>query len=160
MMKYLEGEELTNSEIDNAIKVGTQTGEVVPILCGSALSCMGVELLLDHITQCMPSPVGRKIQGVNAANDEEVTVSTDTPQLNALVFKTMADPYVGKLTLFRVFSGTIKSDSSVYNVRVGKEERIGQLFVVKGKEQIAVSQIGPGDLGAVAKLRKLQPTIH
>lgn len=154
MMKYLEGEEITDGEIETAIKIGTQTGEVIPILCGSALSCLGVELLLDHITQCMPSPVGREIQGVNANSEEEVTISTDTPQLNALVFKTMADPYVGKLTLFRVFSGTIKSDSAVYNVRVGKDERIGQLFVIKGKEQIAVSQIGPGDLGAVAKLQE------
>ena len=122
------------------------------ILCGSAQSTFGIALLNDHIVQCLPSPASRTITGVNA-DGEEVEISTSDSELSALVYKTMADPYVGKLTLFRVFSGTLRSDSSCYNVRTGRDERIGQLFLIKGKEQVAVSKIGPGDLGAVAKLQ-------
>ena len=100
----------------------------------------------------MPSPANRTITGTNAQG-EEVTVSAAGDELAALVYKTMADPYVGKLTLFGVFSGTIRSDSTCFNVRTGRDERIGQLFLIKGKEQLPVSKIGPGDLGAVAKLQ-------
>ena len=152
MLKFLEGEELTDKEIEQAVKLGTQTGEMVPVLCGSASDTIGVPLLLDHLVQCMPSPAERTIVGRDEEGNE-VTISTDDGQLSALVYKTMADPYVGKLTLFRVFSGTFRSDSSVYNVRTQRDERIGQLFVIKGKDHIAVSELGAGDLGAVAKLQ-------
>ncbi len=151
MMKYLEGEALTDAETAEALRVGTKTGDVVPVFCGSAAQNVGIDLLLDHIVSCAPSPVERKVEG--SLKGERVTVATDDPALCAQVFKTMADPYVGKLTLFRVFSGKINSDSTVFNTRSGKDERIGQLFVIKGKEQIAVSEIGPGDIGAVAKLQ-------
>src|SRR5690554_40707 len=152
MLKFLEGEELTDKEIEQAVKLGTQTGEMVPVLCGSASDTIGVPLLLDTLVQCMPSPAERTIVGRDEEGNE-VTISTDDGQLSALVYKTMADPYVGKLTLFRVFSGTFRSDSSVYNVRTQRDERIGQLFVIKGKDHIAVSELGAGDLGAVAKLQ-------
>ena len=152
MLKFLEGEELTDKEIEQAVKLGTQTGEMVPVLCGRASDTIGVPLLLDHLVQCMPSPAERTIVGRDEEGNE-VTISTDDGQLSALVYKTMADPYVGKLTLFRVFSGTFRSDSSVYNVRTQRDERIGQLFVIKGKDHIAVSELGAGDLGAVAKLQ-------
>ena len=152
MMKYLEGETLTDKEIEHAVGLGTKTGDMVPILVGSAQSTFGISLLMDHIIQSMPSPADRTISGTDA-NGEEVTISTSDENLSALVYKTMADPYVGKLTLFRVFSGTMPSDSSAFNVRSGRDERIGQLFLIKGKDQIAVSKIGPGDLGAVAKLQ-------
>lgn len=151
MMKYLEGEPLTDDEIVKALRIGTQSGDVIPVLCGSASQNIGIDLLLDHLVGCAPSPVGREVPGT--LKDEEVTVSSSDNALCALVFKTMADPYVGKLTLFRVFSGTIKSDSTVFNSRTGRDERIGQLFVIKGKEQIAVSELGAGDIGAVAKLQ-------
>ncbi|HHY10486.1 MAG TPA: elongation factor G [Firmicutes bacterium] len=152
MMKYLEGEELTDDEVEHAVKLGTQTGEMVPILCGSAQDTFGIALLLDHIIHGMPSPASRTVSGLNEAG-EEITISTADPDLAALVYKTMADPYVGKLTLFRVFSGTIRSDSTAFNARSGRDERIGQLFVIKGKDQVAVSELGAGDLGAVAKLQ-------
>ncbi len=152
MMKYLEGEALTDDEIKHAVRLGTQSGEMVPILCGSAQSAFGVSALLDYIVQGMPSPANRTIAGTDA-DGNEVTISTDDQNLSALVYKTMADPYVGKLTLFRVFSGTLRSDSSAFNVRTGRDERIGQLFLISGKDQIPVSKIGPGDLGAVAKLQ-------
>ncbi len=151
MMKYLEGEPLTDDEIVQALRVGTQSGDVIPVLCGSAAQNIGIDLLLNHLVDCAPSPVGRKAAGT--LKDEEITVSSSDDSLCALVFKTMADPYVGKLTLFRVFSGKIKSDSTVFNTRSGKDERIGQLFVIKGKEQIAVDELGAGDIGAVAKLQ-------
>ncbi|NMB19506.1 MAG: elongation factor G [Firmicutes bacterium] len=152
MMKYLEGESLTDVEVEHAVKLGTQTGEMVPILCGSAQSTFGVAALMDHMIQAMPSPLNRSIIGTDASGNE-VTVTTEDKELTALVYKTMADPYVGKLTLFRVFSGTLRSDSSAYNVRSGRDERIGQLFLIVGKDQVPVSKIGPGDLGAVAKLQ-------
>ncbi len=152
MMKYLEGEALTDEEIEKAVRLGTQTGEMVPILCGSAQSTLGIALLNDHIVQRLPSPVNRTITATNAAG-EEITIGAADGELAALVYKTMADPYVGKLTLFRVFSGMMRSDSSCFNVRTGRDERIGQLFLIKGKEQIPVSKVGPGDLGAVAKLQ-------
>lgn len=152
MMKYLEGESLTDQELEHAVSLGTQKGDVVPILCGSSQSTFGVSALLDHIVQVMPSPANRTITGTGA-DGSEVTISTNDSDLSALVYKTMADPYVGKLTLFRVFSGTIRSDSSAYNVRTGQNERIGQLFLIAGKDQVPVSKIGPGDLGAVSKLQ-------
>lgn len=152
MMKYLEGEALTDDEIKHAVSLGTQNGEMVPILCGSAQSTFGVSALLDYVVQGMPSPAHRTITGTDA-DGNEVSISTNDQNLSALVYKTMADPYVGKLTLFRVFSGTLRSDSTAFNVRTGKDERVGQLFLISGKDQIPVSKIGPGDLGAVAKLQ-------
>ena len=152
MMKYLEGEALTDKEVEQAVRLGTQKGDLVPILLGSSQSTFGISFFLDHIVQGTPSPAQRSITGKDASG-AEVTITTNDKELSALVYKTMADPYVGKLTLFRVFSGTIRSDSSAYNVRTGKDERIGQLFLIKGKDQIAVSEIGAGDLGAVAKLQ-------
>lgn len=152
MMKYLEGETLTDKEVEQAVRLGTQTGELVPILCGSAQSTFGISFLLDHMVQGMPSPAHRTVSATTA-DGKEVTISTNDKDLSALVYKTMADPYVGKLTLFRVFSGTMRSDSSAFNVRTGRDERIGQLFLIKGKEQVAVTEVGPGDLGAVAKLQ-------
>ncbi len=105
MMKYLEGETLSNAEIEQAVKIGTQTGEMVPVLCGSAADTTGIALLLDHLVQGMPSPAERTIAGKDAEGNELI-IATDDPQLSALVYKTMADPpYVGKLTLFRVFQG-------------------------------------------------------
>ncbi len=151
MMKYLEGEQLTDKEVEHAVKLGTQSGEMVPILVGSAQSTFGIAQLLDHMVHGMPSPANRTMVGTDSSG-QEVKIQTEDKELSALVYKTMADPYVGKLTLFRVFSGTIRSDSTAFNVRTGKDERVGQLFVTKGKDQIAVSEIGPGDLGAVAKL--------
>ena len=133
MMKYLEGEPLTDEEIGEALRLGTKSGDVVPVFCGSAAQGAGINLLLDHIVSCAPSPVERKAEGT--LKGEAIAVNTDDAALCAQVFKTMADPYVGKLTLFRVFSGTIKSDSTVFNTRSGKDERIGQLFVIKARNR-------------------------
>lgn len=154
MMKYLEGETIADSEVDTALGEGTRTGEVIPVLCGSATVNVGAGQLLDYCVECLPSPEGRQVEAQNTKTDEELEVTSSFGKLCALVYKTMADPYVGKLTLFKVYSGTMRSDSTVYNAAKEREERVGQLFVIKGKEHVAVDEVGPGDLGAVAKLQE------
>lgn len=153
-MKFLEGEPLTEEEISRGLVAATASGKVYPILCGAAVKGVGVDLLLAAIARLLPNPAARgPVTGINPQTGGEETreVSVDGP-LSALVFKTMADPYVGKLTIFKVYSGVMKSDSHAYNAQKQKDERIGQLFMPRGKEQIPVSEIIAGDIGAVAKL--------
>jgi len=156
LMKYLEGEELTVEEIREGIKDGILKHRIVPVLCGSAGSGIGIPTLLDFISRYCPSPdqLG-EVTGVKPGTQQEVKipVSADAP-FSALVFKTMADPYVGKITMFKVFSGTLKSDSTVYNSTKQVEERVGQVFLTFGKEQIPVQEAVAGDIAAVAKLDK------
>jgi elongation factor G len=155
MMKYLEGETLTQEEIERCLGLATKAGDVVPVLCGSASKLLGVDLLMDYCLHCFPSPVEAgtiTAKDVKSGEEVELKPSVDEP-LSALVFKTMADPYVGKLTLFRVYSGVFKADSQVHNANKGKDERIGQVFYLKGKDQEPVSEVVAGDLGAVAKLQ-------
>lgn len=154
MMKYLEGEAVTDQEVEAALAVGTRTGDVVPVFCGSASANVGVSELLDYCIKCAPSPKERIDVGIDTKSGDEVEISPEGDKLCALVFKTLADPYVGKLTLFKVLSGTMKSDSTVHNLSAGRDERVGQLFVIKGKENIPVTQISAGDIGAVAKLQE------
>ena len=133
--------------------MGTQSGTIVPVLLGSAKEQMGLDILLDYIVACMPSPDMATVSGKDAKGETvEITPSKDEP-LCAFVYKTISDPYVGKLTMFRVYSGVFKSDSHIYNVTQGLDERVGQVFILQGKEQIPVDEVGPGDLAAVAKLQ-------
>ncbi len=155
LMKYLEGEELTDEEIKTGLRDGVLNGKIVPVLCGSAAKNMGIQPLMDTIINYLPSPADRpSVTGKVPESEETVERKADVNEpFAALVFKTMADPYVGKLSLFRVYSGSLKSDSIVYNSSKDKEEKIGQLFVMRGKEQINVSKVEAGDLAAVAKLQ-------
>ncbi|HEX78662.1 MAG TPA: elongation factor G [Dehalococcoidia bacterium] len=146
--KYLGGEELTADELSSGLQQAVKSGKIVPVLTGSALMNIGIKQLLDMIKDCMPSPAQRELA---IEGSEEIGVNTKAP-LAALVFKTSADPYVGKLTYFRVFSGAIESNSQVWNATQGENERIGQLFTVRGKTQEPVDKVGAGDIGAVAKL--------
>jgi len=146
--KYLEGEDLTEYEIKQALKVGINTGKMVPILVGSALTNKAVNQFMDMVCDYFPSPADR---GKVMAGDEELEPNA-SGSLAALVFKTTADPYVGRLTYFRVYSGTIYSDSQVYNANKKRSERVGQLLTVKGKEQTPVKELVAGDIGGVAKL--------
>ncbi|MCX6023592.1 MAG: elongation factor G, partial [Chloroflexi bacterium] len=126
---------------------------IVPVLVGSALQNAGVATLLDALVEFAPSPLeALPIVAVNAAGAEETLQATEGSPLTALVFKTTADPYVGKLTYFRVFSGVLHSDSHVWNATHGKAERIGQVFVMHGKTQDPTPVLAAGDIGAVAKL--------
>jgi elongation factor G len=152
--KYLEGEALTEEEIRRGLRVATVSGHVVPVLVGSALENLGTTRLLDSIRQYLPSPKDRDpISVTNTQTKQDETIEPDpTAPLAALVFKTSADPYVGKLTYFRVFSGTINSDSIAWNATRNSQERVAQLFMIRGKVQEPIPYLIAGDIGAVAKL--------
>lgn len=150
-MKYLDGETLTADELVSALSAGLRDGKVVPVLCGSGLKQIGVTTLLDFIAGEIPSPDAVPAEkGVSPSGAEEMR-TPDGP-FSSLVFKTMADPYVGKLTYFRVYSGSLKSDSTVYNSTKSRDERIGQVYFLRGKHQEATTEVTAGDIGAVAKL--------
>jgi elongation factor G len=149
--KYLSGEELSLEELSGGLRQGVATGKIVPVLVGSAVKGVGVASLLDAAVGYLPSPKDGKVIVVDDSARQEIEPSQQAP-LAALVFKTTADPYVGKLTYFRVYSGAIESNSQVWNATRGGAERLGQLFMVRGKNQEPVSKVGAGDIGAVAKL--------
>jgi elongation factor G len=150
MLRYLEDEEIGADELRAALRNAVAGGLIIPVLASSATTNHGVGIILDAMVDLAPAP--QPTHGVDQAGKTvEVVPSPDEP-LVAFVWKTIADPYVGKLSYFGVMSGTMKSDSHVWNVSRGVDERIGQIFVVRGKEQIPVQEIGPGDIGAVAKL--------
>jgi elongation factor G len=149
MEKYFDQGTLADEDIAKGLEVGLRTGKVVPVLCGSAMKMVGVDTLMDFIVSSVPSPA--TVPPVEATNGE-TRAAEDS--FCALVFKTMADPYVGKLTYFRVFSGSIKSDSHIYNANKERDERVGQVYFLLGKTQEATSSVGAGDIGAVAKLQE------
>ena len=136
--KYLGGEELTSEEIINGLKQGILQCKIVPVLAGSALQNVGLNLFMNAINGYLPSPAGHDIT-VTAGGAEQILKETKEGPLAALVFKTSADPYVGKLTYFRVFSGAIDSNSQVWNANKNAAERIGQLFMLRGKNQETVT---------------------
>ena len=149
--KYLGGEPLSLEELSGGLQKAVAGGRIVPIFTGSATKNIGFPLLLDAIKSYLPSPKERDVAIVGAQASERIKPSQDGP-LAALVFKTSADPYVGKLTCFRVYTGVINSNSQVWNASRGGAERIGQLFILRGKNQEPVPGLGAGDIGAVAKL--------
>ena len=154
IVKYLDGGELSNEEIQRGLARAVASGKVVPVFCGSATQNSGVRLLQDAIVRYLPSPVSVEAKATKVRDQtEEALKPTAAGPLATLVFKTMADPYVGKLTYFRVYSGVLQSDSRVVNARKGEEERIGQLFFLLGKEQTPIKEVIAGDIGAVAKLQ-------
>ena len=152
--KYLEGEELTVDELRRGLRAGTIEGKIVPVMVGSGLQGKGVGELIEAVCDYLPSAKDAgKIAARNPETKQEEELEADASgPLAALVFKTTADPYVGKLTYLRVFSGTLTSDSSVWNANKGRAERIGQLYSIRGKTQEGVASITAGDIGAVAKL--------
>ena len=152
--KYLEGEELTEDEIRDGLKRAVLSGKIVPILAGSATQNLGIEELLSAVIKFLPSPIeATPPEDITSSNGErnEVSLDKDAP-LAALVFKTTADPFVGKLSVFRVYGGTISANSEVWNPNQEQSERVGQLFFLTGKNQDTTGEVGPGDMGAVAKL--------
>ena len=150
--KYLEGTELSQQELIDGLSQGVVGGKIVPILATSALKNIGINQLMDAIGSYLPSPGDREYAVVTAGGEQETAKPNADGPLAALVFKTTADPYVGRLTYFRVYSGTFKSSSQAWNSTRGENERIGQVFVMRGKNQEPVQSIGTGDIGAVAKL--------
>ena len=150
--KYLEGEELTQEEIFAGIKTGMSEGTFIPVLATSALNGIGVGELLDAIVGLLPSPADRPAHTAQKGDEDiELTADSSGP-LAAQVFKTSADPFVGKLSYFKVFSGTLKSDSQVWNASRKEGERTGTAYTIRGKDQEAVEELAAGDIGALAKL--------
>jgi elongation factor G len=156
MEKYLETEELSDEDLLEGLREGTLTGVFLPVFCGSATANIGVRQLLDAIVICLPSPVDKGTQyGINPKNNEQEERQPDpAAPFSAMVFKTISDPFTGKLTLFRVYSGTVKSDSSVFNPNKDCNERIGQILLPEGKKHKPVEEAVAGDIVAVAKLKE------
>jgi elongation factor G len=154
--KYLEAGELTEEEIIDGLRVGTMRNTFTAVLCGSATSNIGVAHLLDAICAYLPSPLDRtKAVGVSPKGGEIIERSPDEAEpFSALVFKTTSDPYTGKITILRVYSGVLNSDSTIYNSSKGVDERIGQLYELEGKKQHPIKQAVAGDIVAVAKLKE------
>jgi elongation factor G len=154
--KYLDGQELSPEELFQGLRKGVLNKSIFPILCGSGLKNMGVQPLLDAILQCLPSPLDREtIKGIRPGTQaEEIRKADDEEPFSAFVFKTVADPYAGKLTIFRVWSGTLQSDSTLYNSNREVRERFGQILQLEAKNQRSVESVGPGDIAAVAKLKE------
>ncbi len=154
--KYLEGESLSDDEIKATLRKGIQERSFVPVLCGSATQNIGIDLLLDFVVNCMPSPlVSTPFKALKAADDSEIEVAPDPEApFSALVFKTVADPYAGRLSIFRVVSGTMGADGTFYNTTKEAKERYNQLLTIMGKEQKPATAAGPGSIVAVAKLKE------
>lgn len=153
-MKFLEDEPLTDAEIEEGLRIAIKERSVIPVMVGSAMRDIGMAPLLDAMLSLLPSPAAATVQALDKEGAPGAAVTPDAPGLVARVFKTLADPYVGKMTMFRVYAGTIRSDSTLYNATRGRDERIGQVFFLRGKEQIATDQVGPGDIGVVSKLQE------
>jgi len=154
--RYLEGEPLSDDEIKVALRKGVLAREFVPVLCGSATKNIGIDLLQDFIVNCMPSPSDRGPWiAANAAGDSEVECYPDPDApFSAFVFKTVADPFAGRLSIFRIVSGTLGSDGNFFNVNKDTSERYNQLLRLFGKEQKQIENAGPGSIAAVAKLKE------
>jgi elongation factor G len=150
MERYLEGEEISHQEIVDALKEGTNHGKIFPVVCGVATRNLGTARLLDAIVDDLPSPVKHGSLRVGGIELQ----ATEDGELFAFVFKTRADPYAGRINLLRVYQGVLPAESSVLNTRAHVKERVGQLLVSAGKDVEHVDEFGPGDIGAVAKLKQ------
>jgi len=152
--EYLDSGTLPEEHIVSGAKDGFARARLAPVICGSAAKAIGIDRLLDFIVEEFPSPADRGAITVVGKGDSEETREPDpSGPLSAFVFKTVSDPFVGHITMFRVFSGSVKPDSTVFDATAGTEERIGQLFTLRGKEHENVPSVGAGDIGAVAKLQ-------
>ncbi|MDD4263922.1 MAG: elongation factor G, partial [Firmicutes bacterium] len=148
--RYFEGEELSEDDIKRCLRLAAAQKEVFPVACGSAELNIGLQPLMNMLVYGMPAPTEKVSATVGG---EKIELDPTANQNSALVFKTLADPYVGKITLFKVKSGLLKSDSQIYNAMKNETERLGQLFFMQGKEQLATDAIVAGDIGGVAKLQ-------
>jgi elongation factor G len=150
MERYLEGEEISHEETVSALKTGVTEGRIFPVTCGAATRNLGINRLLDAFVEDLPSPAKKgplELDGITLEPDE-------TKDMVAFVFKTLADPFAGRLNLFRVYQGVVTQDSHVHNCRAHVKERVGQLLMPQGKASEHADEFGPGDIGAVAKLKE------
>ncbi|GIM30589.1 elongation factor G [Clostridium polyendosporum] len=153
--KYFSEGELSDEEIYKGLINGCASGDIAPVMCGSATQVIGIDALIEDIIECFPSPemaVAKKAVNLNDNNDVWIKPNEDDP-FSAFIFKTIADPFVGKLSMFRVMTGKISLDTTVYNSSKDKSEKMGNLYFLRGKNQTAAKEIIAGDIGAVAKLQ-------
>jgi elongation factor G len=157
MEKFFDAGTLTQEELLAGLKRGIAAGRVFPVLCASALSNIGMQPLLDAIVSYVPSPAERAVKAKDAKSGDDVAVeAVENAPAAAFIWKTVADPFAGRITMFRVISGGLKADSTVQNITKGVPERLGHLVLLQGKTQTSVPEIKAGDIGAVAKLKESQ----
>jgi len=152
LMKYLEGEDLTPAEVESGLKMAIKSGSIVPVFCGSATEEIGIRSTMHKIIGLAPSPLAAAPYPAIIDGEEGELPGDPHGVTAALVFKTIADPYVGRITLFRVFNGSVKTDSRLYNKNKQSEERLGHIFTLLGKEQVKIDLAPAGDIAAAAKL--------
>lgn len=153
MDKYFSGEEFTQEEISQALRNNVIDGSIVPVLMGSGINAQGTSMLLQAIVKYFPDPTKKTITGKNASTGESFEANYDVNKpFTARVFKTIADPFIGKFTLFKVCSGILKGDTPLYNANKDTEEKINKIYILRGKEQIEVSELRAGDIGALGRL--------
>ena len=152
--RYLEGDIPSVAELEHALTLGIETASVFPVVCGSATTEVGIDRLADLLVEIGPPPADRPVDRHRRRHRGRGDAPIPTPSRSAFAFKTIADPFVGQLTLFKVLSGTIRNDDHLVNSRSGTEERLHGLFVVRGKEHEPVDALAAGDLGGVAKLSR------
>ena len=157
MEKFFEGEPFTQEELTEGVRVGVKTGAITPVLCGCSTALAGTDMVLRYIKKLLPSAARGAgcVAEDRDGNEVEIACEAKDP-LCAYVFKTVADPFVGKMSYVKVVSGTLKADSPVVNSRTGEPERMGKLVFVKGKKQTDAAEIGAGDIGAITKLPAAQ----
>lgn len=155
MMKYLEGEEISEEEIKKALRVGTVNSKITPVVCGTAYKNKGVQPLLDAVVNYLPSPLDvPPVKGLDPESQEEIEISaSDDEPFSALAFKIMADPYVGKLAFFRVYSGVIQSGSYVFNSSKSKRERLGRILKMHANHREEIEEVRTGDIAAAVGLK-------
>ena len=157
MEKFFEGEPFTEEELTEGVRLGVKTGAITPVVCGSATQLEGMDMILFSIKKLLPSAArGGSQTAVDAAGNEvELECTSDAP-LAAYVFKTVADPFVGKLSYIKMVSGVLKADTPLVNARTGEAERMGKLVWIKGKKQMDATEFDAGDIGAVTKMSSAQ----
>jgi elongation factor G len=154
--KYLEGEALSDDEIKTALRKGTISGTFSPVICGSAIKDIGIDLLMDLVVSCLPSPLEKAPRkGIDPNGGKETERAfNETAPFSAFVFKTVADPYAGRLSIMKIVSGTLGESGNFYNVNKSAKERYNQLLAIAGKEQKSITEAGSGEIVAVAKLKE------
>ncbi|MBO0575747.1 elongation factor G [Clostridium botulinum] len=153
--KYFSEGTLSEKDIYEGLMAGTAKGEIVPVMCGSAIKAIGIETVLEDIVQWFPSPVEtQKIEASEGINKNNIEIScNEKDSFSAIVFKTIIDPFIGRLSLFKVMSGVLNEESSIYNSTKDKKEKVGKLYFLRGKQQIQTDRVSSGDIGAASKLQ-------
>src|SRR5215831_9727400 len=151
--KFFDAGTLTQEELASGLRNGTQAGKIFPALCASGGHVIGMQPVLDAIATLVPSPAERDLPAVDSAGAEIAVKASDSAPYAAFVWKTIADPFAGRITMLRVIAGTLKQDSNAHNQTRDSAERFGHLLVLQGKTQTQVPELKAGDLGAVAKLK-------